>query len=364
MKKLYKTVKFRKYNRKRAERSNRRRLRHKEKKRKSRILQQTENRTNKKYLYSKTYENKRKHTVEIVMPENCSIINNTEEMLSIFRTFRKYVPKQVQIFFDMSSVSELTGDAIIYMLSMFDWHRKKRGQLNIRGNFPKDQNCSNLLRSSGFFKYMNTPAPNIQHSKYILEIEKDTKVQPHLAKNIVAFTREHLQLPRNKKTKDIYKTIIECMANTKNHAFEARSISPLWYLMSIYDEKSKDVTFTFLDAGFGIPKTIRINKAESFLEKIDKLMRKLHKDIKLINDMELIMQALKGAFRTRTIKGYRGKGLPAIHQYYKSHSIENLIIISRRGYINLSQKNRVLRDDFLGTMVSWKINKESLGGLI
>lgn len=356
MKKIFQTVKFKKFNKKRARRSNRRRLLFKKRLKEKNRQEQERNRAGNLNIYNKTYRSKRTHEIVIPLPENFSIVDNAEEVLSVFSSFRRHAEKRSHIFFEMSGIKKISGDAIIYMLSMFDQQKKRFGHLNIRGNFPEDTRCSNLLKRSGFFRYLNTPAVNIEHSENVLEVERGQNVQPELAQKVINFARKHLKITDSDQIKRTYQTLIECMANTLNHAFGEKDINPFWYLMAIYIESDETIAFTFVDAGYGIPRTIRMWK-ESLKEKMASFLKKIHKNLKIISDTELIVSALEGKLKNRMGLTFRGRGLPEIYKYFSDKFITDLVIISRRGYVNSGGKNMMLKGDFSGTMISWKIQK-------
>jgi hypothetical protein len=67
---------------------------------------------------------KKNKRVKIEVPTNFSIKNNVENMLEFFDQVYYYVDKGKKIFFEMSNIKELTADAIIYMLSVFDYYKK------------------------------------------------------------------------------------------------------------------------------------------------------------------------------------------------------------------------------------------------
>lgn len=117
--------------------------------------------------------------------------------------------------------------------------------------------------------------------------------------------------------------------------------------MASFDEKSNRVHFTFLDNGFGIPLTIR----RRFGEKIRRLLGAE------VRDGDLIKSALKGEFRTRTRAVYRGKGLPQIFQTAQSKKIENLILLSKKGYVDCCPmlETKELNVSLYGTLLSWDI---------
>lgn len=361
MKKFWQTIKYKRFNKKHAERQHRRRLRSKERKKLKRRLEHEKN-WSLKTVYAQVHEDRHTHELVMNVPENFSIIENAEQMLLFFEDFKKYVIKRKRIFFDMSKVNRLTGDAIIYMLSMFDRNEKLYGKFHIRGNVPENGFCRNLLFDSGFFNYVYIKTTIPKSSEDIVQIEKDSIVKGKLAKQIIDFTKNKLNIERAKVTKSLYDILIECMVNTNNHAFGKKEMHPFWYLMAVYDKENKEVFYTFLDAGQGIPKTIR----KKYLEKVFEFIKTASlSTIDLVTDKDLIISALEGVLKRSRIvkKGHRGKGLPRIYEHFKNKQIEDLVIISKKGYVDLNGKSTLLSKDFAGTMLSWKIRmkeKEAL----
>lgn len=137
---------------------------------------------------------------------------------------------------------------------------------------------------------------------------------------------------------------------TLDHAYKQNSLVPKWYLIALNKPETGKVSFTFLDGGQGIPSTINIKHRE----RVKQLISKFFYDVPSIKDNALIYSALKGEFRTRTNEGYRGKGLPKIYQCVENKEIDNLIIISNKGYVNCSTgEQRELSSTFHGTLFSW-----------
>jgi hypothetical protein len=178
----------------------------------------------------------------------------------------------------------------------------------------------------------------------VLSIKSDKIVDGAIAHSVINFSTEKLNRKNNGGSRSIYGTLIETMANTRNHAYGVNRNDKKWWLISCYDEENKRVNFTFMDNGIGIPFTLRKNFKEKF---IDPFINKQ-------NDGKLILSALKGEFRTRTKKHYRGTGLPKILNYSKEKQIENLIIISNKGYVECNSEQSIeLSRKFYGTLLSW-----------
>jgi hypothetical protein len=119
--------------------------------------------------------------------------------------------------------------------------------------------------------------------------------------------------------------------------------------MAAHREHLKPLHFTFLDNGLTIPATIRRNLGEYLADIAGVLL-----PVVQTQDHRLIESALKGDFRTKTGVVYRGKGLPKIYEYSNNRNIENLVVISRNGYVGVA--NGIVKDlneKFYGTLLSW-----------
>jgi len=336
MKKLYQEEKWKRYSKKRSEAV----LKSLYKK------ETTKHRKQKvEYIYGKS--RRRKNEVTIEVPSNFSLINRAEEMLRFFHDIRTYVQKGRDIFFDMTAIGDMTTDAILYMLSQFQYYKQHYTNYKISGNTPTNNECRNIFVGSGFYKYVRASGTRLQGDSNILTVQSRSQVEPEIAKEITHFAKDRLDKMDMKTSKSIYSTMIECMANTKNHAYERGGGK--WWLMAAYREHLKTVHFTFLDNGLTIPATIRKNLGEYLANIAGTLL-----PVVQTQDYKLIESALKGDFRTKTGVSYRGKGLPKIYEYSKNRNIENLVIISRNGYVDVA--NGAIRDlgeKFFGTLLSW-----------
>jgi hypothetical protein len=297
------------------------------------------------YEYGKA--KRHKNEVTIAAPGSFSLIDNSEEMLRFFHDVNIYVEKERDIFFEMAAIENMTTDAILYMLSRFEYYKQHHRNYKISGNVPKNDECRNIFISSGFYKYVRASGTRGQSDANILTVQSASQVEPQIAKEVTHFARDRLGKRDMQISKSMYSTMIECMANTKNHAYEM--VGGKWWLMAAYRENFKTVHFTFLDNGLTIPTTIKKNLKEYLANIAGTLL-----PVVQTQDHRLIESALKGEFRTKTGVSYRGKGLPKIYEYSNNKNIENLVVISRKGYINLGTgSTQDLNEKFLGTLLSW-----------
>lgn len=281
---------------------------------------------------------------QIDAPNIFSIVNNQKEMLGFFRDIKRNVVFNCNVFINMNDVTQVTTDAIIYMLLFFDNLKEKYPNLKFNGNFPKDEKSKILLFHSGFleklFKTKN-PYDQITH-RAILKIETGTDTNAALAGNIITFALNSLNETPSYSSRRSYRNIIEAMSNTNNHAYEKNEKVKKWYLMALYDEESNKVSFSFLDSGHGIISTV---KKKNF-EKLGLISH--------ISILESVLNAETHNNRSQTELIQRGKGLPSIYASFKSGYTDNLVIISNKAFLDARNNKRIrLKHSFDGTLISW-----------
>lgn len=287
-----------------------------------------------------------------VAPEKLSIVNNTVITISYFNAIIKEMSKKEfdkEFFFDISHVDFLTTDAIMYILAILKNIKGTAFRYKFSGNQPINSEAKNLMKRSGFYNYVNSEERSMEATIDTIQIVHGVQSDPILAKQICDFVNAQCKT-ETIFTTPIYKTIIELMTNTRQHAYKDGAVlnNACWYMhVEALDDK---IRFSFLDTGLGIPKTV----SKKFLEKL------LNKK----QDCDLISSALKGEFRTETKEKNRGKGLPLILDYCKEGKLENLEIFSGKGRCRLLKgcgeniENNEFEESILGTLFLWEISKK------
>lgn len=290
-----------------------------------------------------------KKAVEIRAPENFNLLENIDETIAFFCAVDNFINAGKRIYFDLSEVKNISSDGILYLLSRLEHNRQKRISVSIKGNYPKDQMCREILEKSGFPDYVYSGKSLSVHSDPDVYSTKSGRyVMPEKSAEVKRFAMKCLGKEESNETKDIYKIIIECMTNTRQHAYISNGRYSKWWLMALFNKVAGRVHFTFCDNGYGIPYTVRKNHTEQ--------LRAIFSGIPIIKlqDNSLIKAALEGNFRSRTGLTYRGKGLPKMKEIAENGSIENLIVMSRKGCVDSSFKNvKELPGIFHGTLLSW-----------
>lgn len=289
----------------------------------------------------------------LTTPKDFSIFANPEDSLSFFSEIETRIQFGQPVYFDMKNIEKLSIDTIMYFLAILKKIKSSKVVYAIKGSVPSNRKCRDLLESSGFLKYVHSGRmkKNLSYATEVVQIENGQKVDVSIAKKICDFTRSKLNLKRV-NIKKLYVMIIELMTNTKHHAYgtDAKRKFPFtdWYVFVRYVIEKKVVHFIFLDTGRGIPFTVKRKGFEPIKEFVGLGP----------NHTEYINSALKGEFRSRTGELYRGKGLPTIYSYYTQKYVNNLTVISNRGYFREKKKDD-MKEELKGTLFYWELSKES-----
>jgi len=300
---------------------------------------------------------------EFHVPLNFSIIDNPEETSSFFNNIINFITNKMnfgkKIFIDISQVSNLTIDALMYLLAVVNnLNDNFNNRCRISGNAPEDQKVRKLFIESGFYdfvKHMN----NIPLSKNndTVQIMSGENCDNSLAKRLCDFVCEKANIDI-KYCRFLYTMIIELMSNTHKHAYpeEKGILYPKWYCFAEYN-KEDTVSFSFMDTGAGIPTTVRKSLVEKMAEKMNVL--------KPTEENRYIVSALDGDFRTATLQDNRGKGLPKIREFCSARKIINLHILANRADVKVfdfGYNSRDITTSLCGTLYYWQIDLSQLKG--
>jgi hypothetical protein len=244
----------------------------------------------------------------------------------------------------------VTLEALAYLLSIV---LDRTGDCRVSGNLPNDPTARELIRRSGFLDFMVSRDSLPPHDERLFSIHRGHNVDTQSADALIGFVMRSFQLTDNTPlTRSLYRTLVECMANTNNHAYASMTFRPrrkFWYIAASLNIAQQSVDFVFLDSGDGIPETIRKDWGE--------VLKKLITS----DDAGLLQSAVQGEFRTRTRQQKRGKGLPSIHAQVKQGQLRRLVIRSLKGQVSASGEQLTatpMNWRFQGTMLSWSVTKQ------
>jgi len=279
-------------------------------------------------------------------PANFSVVDNPNITMQFFQKIEYEILSGNPIKIDMKKVENLTFDSLLYIIAMFDYLKAMNIHFSVRGNLPLNEKFKIIVIESGFLSFFESNLNEIKYNENYLQIKSGDYTNSDIAKHLILFISKHINKSRTELF-DLYRIFIEMMANTKQHAYILKNNTPYskWYLMAKYEKDLKKVKFVFLDTGVGIAKTIS-----------KKISEKIFYVFSGAKDSDLIHSALKGEFRSRTEESWRGKGLPNIKKFSAEKYVEDLTIVSNKGYINCTKNNKSeLMDALKGTLYSWNL---------
>jgi hypothetical protein len=258
-----------------------------------------------------------------------SIVNNAEAAIDFFATLEFYSQKYI-INIDLSNVETLTTDAIAALIATL-----RRLDINARGNLPNNRDAQRMLLESGFFAHVSNSQQLPEVKRGSIQQQKSKKVEPVIARDLVHFGTKSI-LGSSQKCTAAYSTLIECMANTRNHAsgrnehkkWQAIKKRPpeLWWATVYADTGRKKICFTFVDTGVGIFRSVRIGTVRRIYEFVSGGS----------NDPEILRDMLLGKVPSSTRLSFRGKGLPYINRLAMERRISSLVIVANDVYANVN----------------------------
>lgn len=292
----------------------------------------------------------RPHQAAIVQAENhFSLLENTENVLVFINSVDK-IKKQRNykaIEFDISQVTKIDIGAIGLMLSKIN--ELSRLGIHVRGNFPKNNECKDLIYSSGFLSHMKDLKGNnlkLRQANSNLMVNRGfDKTSNKLIGSVVRKAVGHLT-GIEESYRPLYSMIQEMCANSVEHA---NNRNKNW-LFSVWYKNEKEICFTMTDMGSGVLKTIK----KKFYQLISET---------LLRDNKLILNgAFDKKYESQTGDINRNKGLPKIKNVAIENYIKSLIVITNGVVLDFSntQNSRNIKPNFDGTFYYWELDKECI----
>ncbi len=189
--------------------------------------------------------------------------------------------------------------------------------------------------------------------KLIHKLKRD-EVEGPLAGRICLSAMEHTYGSKDFSKQNFYPILVECMANTHNHAGD-RLQECNWWLLAYKEPETKITKFCFLDLGMGIFESLRKKYGKGSIP--DKL--KFYDPA--ASNKKTITQIFSGVKKTSTTgQQGRGEGLGYIYRLVKKDkTIGKFTLLSNNvtvkiGY-NANDIVKSLQPDFEGTMYYWEL---------
>jgi hypothetical protein len=294
----------------------------------------------------------------IEAPVNFSFINNTEEVLDYFKKAAKNIADRKQVSFDLQNIENLTPDTIALLIAKVKDRNFTRG-LTVNGTSPRKQELKKIFESSGFYDHVRSTYVGGKNQNNLL-IHQVTckKVEPDIAKEVSKLAVKHT-FKNEKKFQPIYKIMIECMANTDNHA-DLKNVGIYdWWIFTYCNPENNVTYFTFLDLGIGIFNSNPVNEfRKSILITIDNMTKT---NLTSKDNLKLIPKLFSGEiYISRTKDKKRGQGLPTIKEMSENQCIKNFTIVTNNTKIKLpSLESEILNSKFNGTLLYWELHQQA-----
>ncbi len=285
------------------------------------------------------------------IPECFSIVTNPNETIHYFNLLINRIlrdPSIKRIYFEFRKVKEMTVDALMYLLAILKFLQCKVWEFS--GDVPIQNEPKELLLQSGFLKRITRHRISVQpNGKFYMSM--GNSADGIETKKVCEFLYEHSDAQRQ-TTNFIYDMLMELEVNTADHAYKTNSNSLFhdnWLL--VVEDNVDRFSFTFLDVGVGICKTI---------------YKRWHERLNLgKTQYDYLLSAFDGKLlRSETKERHRGRGLPKIKKYATENRIINLTVITNKAICSSSDKcileGQRIDESLAGAIYYWEVTKSSI----
>jgi hypothetical protein len=282
-------------------------------------------------------------------PSHFSIADNPRESVSYLNSVHRAL-RVANVHADLAKVSDVTPDALLALVTYAD---RRRGGTKLTGSIPQHKPAKKTVETCGFAELVRGLEVAGDAKRGFVETRTMFASRGHEIDGAIAqsFVLRACRLAQVPYSPILYSNLVECMANTNNHAGqEPGSIS--WRLMAAFDEASRLLRFVFMDPGRGICKTAR-RRLPSISDDSELLMALLNPDG--VGVYQRLKAGLPHSTRTR-MRG-RGRGLRKIAQSVDRGALRRLVVVANEGYVDVGARRSFRLNDggFHGTLIYWEV---------
>jgi len=275
-------------------------------------------------------------------PKNFSLINNTNNVLSYFEKYEKEVWSIRAIDFDLWNISNLSFDAVAFLLVKVNEFSK---EVLIKWLPPKNPSLNKLFKESDFYSFVssNLNINDIEIKAKAINHKSSKIVSPEIAWAISDYIDSWIDIITRKH---FYSTLIECMQNTNNHAWECN-----WWVF-IHDNTEKWIKeICFIDLWIWILWSLN-TKFENFKDIIWPFLWNAY-------NIDKIFWLFKWKWwwiESITKEKKRWNWLKDIYNFSQNLNVREFIVITNDIKINLKNNNsQKLKYNFKWTLYYWEI---------
>lgn len=286
--------------------------------------------------------------ITVSAPSILSLAQNPEGTIRFIQDIVEADKPRHDIMLDLDTVEVVTLDAVILLVSQIKGRVINKCR-RIGGHEPKNEVVKEFLRRSGFYSHFSSKPEsyNTNNNNGYLKKREGKKVREDVAQELIHYANNKLYGEPHRPNKGIYRVLIECMANTRDHASIGQKEQENWWLAVYHSKEDNKVYFAFLDNGVGLFESTRL---EGFLKSVGSI-------IGVYNRVDLLRDIIDGKVSSRTGLSYRGKGLPAIYTAMQRGFFSKLKIISNNVVLDAeSREGRLFQPQFRGTCYTWEVS--------
>lgn len=298
---------------------------------------------------------------QIEAPATLSLLSNESVTLDFLRKLQECFNAKKKVAVLLDDVDSLSTDGILALLS--NMVQFKAARIGFNGTRPRDISTAFKLESSGFFKHLYGPAMRNQDIYSFKKIDSflythgQKTVEASLADELVKYASE-VVWGEPRRCPGIQTTLVELMHNTYDHAGDYKG-EKHWWISVEHNEQAHEATFSFMDFGVGIFRSLANKKqGEPLYGALDYIIQHFPLITTEANRLQLI---LEGKVRlTQFNEYYRGKGLRNIYLKHHRNQISDLSIISNYASFKADKNDyHSIKNEFIGTFISFKMDKNT-----
>lgn len=360
MKKYFITKRFKKYNKKHAQKSLKARIRFKEYlKSKNKLISGL---TKKKEDLLSKFSKIDPHdpdVEQIEAPAIFSLLENPIEVIKFMNQLKLLYEQGKKVNVLMDHIEKINYGAIVVLLSIMIKFTQQ--ELYFNGTVPRNNECRTKLIKSGFFDrvYKTSNKKKLSPlSEHSINTNFNKKVESKFAYDLIKNASAKIWGTQY-HCKGAYSTLIELMQNTNAHADKKSVGNKHWWLSVNFSKKEKIVGFAFIDYGIGVFESL---KSKTHGSKFFGLFNFLSTKFNIKDNAEFMKIIFEGKLHdyATKLKTHRGFGLPGIYNSMKRNYLSNLHVITNNVYANAQKDEyKVLPISFEGTFVYFELNEAS-----
>lgn len=294
---------------------------------------------------------------DVPAPKEFSFVQNPNEISAFISNLVIYYQRKTQVNVLLHDITTLGYDAVVVLMSILI--KFKLSRIPFNGSKPKDNNLRQKLEDSDFFYAIGIK--KFRHNQNSIGTnEVCTNWNSHVEGAVIAKLISNsttLLFGKVRRAQGAYRVLIELMLNTNNHAGSRNNKPALWWLSINFNAAEEKITFSFVDYGVGIFRSLSSKKRNSKWGGLKKALNKIGIDFD--NQVELMRKLLDGEIHS-LVHGerHRGNGLPGIVKVFKRQQISNLHVISNSVHADVGgDEYKKLDSNFEGTFIYFELTK-------